>query len=132
MKTNLYHFVGGHIYFNNNLIKIRYDLISSPMNYKFEEHQIFDFYSDIFALKPTTKIRTRTPLKSIRYHRVVYITKDLNHEETQRIMILPFLHEKRVYLNRMKNNSYYFYSSIDTPLREIDGYNQSLIKQYKK
>jgi hypothetical protein len=27
LKSNLYNFVGGHIYFNNNVIKIRYDLI---------------------------------------------------------------------------------------------------------
>jgi len=27
LKSNLYNFVGGHIYFNNNVIKIRYDVI---------------------------------------------------------------------------------------------------------
>jgi hypothetical protein len=27
LKSNIYNFVGGHIYFNNNVIKIRYDLI---------------------------------------------------------------------------------------------------------
>ena len=27
LKSNLYNFVGGHIYYNNNVIKIRYDLI---------------------------------------------------------------------------------------------------------
>ena len=30
LKSNLYNFVGGHIYFNNNVIKIRYDLIDNP------------------------------------------------------------------------------------------------------
>ena len=25
LKSNLYNFVGGHIYYNNNVIKIRYD-----------------------------------------------------------------------------------------------------------
>ena len=74
--------INGHIYFNNNIVKIRYDLISSQMNYKYKEEQIFDFYYNILALKPNTQIRTKTPIKSIRYHRVVYITKDLNREET--------------------------------------------------
>ena len=27
LKSNLYNFVGGHIYYNNKVIKIRYDLI---------------------------------------------------------------------------------------------------------
>jgi hypothetical protein len=29
-------------------------------------------------------------------------------------MILPYLHERRVYLNRKKDNTNYFYTSIDT------------------
>ena len=41
-------------------------------------------------------------------------------------MILPFLHEKRVYLNRQKTNTYYFYSSIDTPYSEIEAYNKKI------
>jgi hypothetical protein len=67
-------------------------------------------------------------VKSIRYHRVVYITRDLNHIEPQQIIILPFLHEKRVYLNRQKNNTYYFYSSIDTPYSEIEFHNSETKK----
>ena len=27
LKSNLYEFVGGHIYYNNKVIKIRYDLL---------------------------------------------------------------------------------------------------------
>ena len=27
LKSNLYNLVGGHIYYNNNVIKIRYDII---------------------------------------------------------------------------------------------------------
>ena len=27
LKSNIYNFVGGHIYYNNNVIKIRYDLL---------------------------------------------------------------------------------------------------------
>ena len=81
LKSGLCTLINGHIYFNNNLVKIRYDLIYSNMNYKFEESQIFDFYSHIFALDSNIKIRTKTPIKSIRYHRVVYITKDVNRLE---------------------------------------------------
>ena len=44
LKSGLCTVINGHIYFNNNLVKIRYDLISSNKNYKFNESQIFDFY----------------------------------------------------------------------------------------
>ena len=32
LKSGLYTFMDGHIYFNNNVIKIRYDLINSVNN----------------------------------------------------------------------------------------------------
>ena len=27
LKSNLYNFVGGHIYYGNNVIKVRYDIL---------------------------------------------------------------------------------------------------------
>ena len=30
LKSNLYNFVGGHIYYGNKVIKVRYDLIERP------------------------------------------------------------------------------------------------------
>ena len=43
--------IDGHIYFNNNLIKIRYDLINSK-KVSYEEDHIFDSFSDVFDLNP--------------------------------------------------------------------------------
>ena len=44
LKSGLYTFVGGHIYYNNNVIKIRYDLINRPDNGIFKENEMFEFY----------------------------------------------------------------------------------------
>jgi len=39
LKTNLYNFVGGHIYYNNKVIKIRYDLLDfDQTRLDLEEH----------------------------------------------------------------------------------------------
>jgi len=39
LKTNLYNFVGGHIYYNNKVIKIRYDLLDfDQTRIDLEEH----------------------------------------------------------------------------------------------
>ena len=45
--------------------------------------------------------------------------------------MLPYLHEKRVYLNRQKTNTYYFYSSIETPNHEIMAYNAKIRDKYE-
>lgn len=42
MKSNFYQFVGGHIYFNNQVFKIRYDLMSDGLD--FNEDKIFSKY----------------------------------------------------------------------------------------
>jgi hypothetical protein len=35
-------------------------------------------------------------------------------QKPMRILILPYLHERRIYLNRKKMNTDYFYTSIET------------------
>ena len=47
LKTNLYNFVGGHIYYNNKVIKIRYDLLENTKGEQLKEYHVFDHYSDV-------------------------------------------------------------------------------------
>ena len=53
MESGLYTLADGHIYFSNNVIKIRYDLINSYQASRYTDDEIFDFYSNIFRLKET-------------------------------------------------------------------------------
>jgi hypothetical protein len=62
IESGLYTIADGHIYYSNNVIKIRYDLINSPFVSKYKEEQIFDFYFDIFQIAKTEKIKSTTPL----------------------------------------------------------------------
>ena len=50
-------------------------------------------------------------------HRFLYVV--LNHYdlEPKKLMIVPYLHERKIYLNRIKVNTNYFYTSI---LKEVD------------
>ena len=41
-------------------------------------------------------------------------------------MMLPYLHQRRVYLNRIKPNTHYFYTSIDTTFEEERKFNLCL------
>jgi hypothetical protein len=66
LRSGLYTFVHGHIYYNNNTIKIRYDLFEESKNKNFKENEIFDYYLDIIPLKKGMKMRSDTPLDSIK------------------------------------------------------------------
>ena len=119
LESGLYTFVDGHIYYNNNCIKIRYDLINkSGMTYK--ENEIFDYYFDIFELKEGERVKAKTPLDSIKSHRLAYIVSNKESYSTQRIILMPYLHENKIYLNRSKVNTEYFYTSIETNLCDED------------
>jgi len=50
------------------------------------------------------------------FHKLVYIIKNPLEYKPSRVVIMPYLHEKRVYLNRIKQNTEYFYTSINQEL----------------
>ena len=75
LKSGLFDIVDGHIYFNNNVIKIRYELINSKNHYG--EDQIFNFYNDIFNIeRKELRIKSTTPINSLKSHRFAYIVSD--------------------------------------------------------
>jgi hypothetical protein len=76
LKSGLCRINNGHIYFNNNLIKMRLDLINSPKSHKYKDQELFDFYYGMFNLDKDTIVRSGTPIDSFRYHRFVFITRD--------------------------------------------------------
>ena len=116
LKTGLYTLSNGHMYFNNNCIKIRYDILESMASHSnlLKEHEVFDQYLNCFTLKPTEKIRAGTPLDSQKNHRFVYIKRDKSMKEASKITILPYLHERRVYMNTKRLATEYFYTSVIT------------------
>ena len=76
LESGLYTLADGHLYHSNNVIKIRYDLINSPLISKYSSKQIFDFYFDIFKIEKTERIKSTTPLQSNSSHRFAYIIYD--------------------------------------------------------
>lgn len=72
----MYTLVDGHIYYNNDLIKVRYDLLEQKNSKDLEEDQIFDYYENIFNLEDHEAFYTKMPICSLRFHRMVYVTKN--------------------------------------------------------
>ena len=128
----MYTFVDGHIYFNNNVIKIRYDLILSENNQNYKENEIFDFYFNIFILNENERVLANTPLDSIKSHRFGYLTVDDKNDNPRRLMIIPYLHDHKIYLNRLKINTDYFYTSLETDPKEEDEYHQEITDKLKR
>jgi len=63
LKSNLYNFVGGHIYYNNKVIKVRYDLLKDFKGGEIKENQLFDHYSEVVNLKSkNNKVMSGMPL----------------------------------------------------------------------
>jgi hypothetical protein len=112
LKSNLYTLVDGHIYYNNKVIKIRYDLLKKRNLKDLEEHEVFDYYENILSLDPHETVKTNMPFCSRSHHRFVYLTKNLKSLKPNKIKILPFLPERKIYLSRMNQSSDYFYTTI--------------------
>jgi hypothetical protein len=64
LKSNLYNFTEGHIYYGNSVVKIRYDLIE--MNAKdgkpIYENQLFDTYHNVLPLDDNAIVQSGTPM----------------------------------------------------------------------
>ena len=97
-----YTFVDGHLYYDNNVIKIRYDLITAYDSHRYKENEIFDYYFDIFEMEKGLKVRINTPLESQARHKLAYIITDKLQKRNNQIHVHPYLHEHRIYLNRMR------------------------------
>ena len=98
LKSNLYSFVDGHIYYGNNVIKVRYDLLSNNRT-NLRENQLFDHYSDIMEVYHDDYIQSGTPLQCSLYNRLAYLIKNKRFK-VRKLLILPYLHERRIILNR--------------------------------
>ena len=115
LKSSLYTLVDGHIYYNNDLIKVRYDLLEQKNSKDLEEDQIFDYYENIFNLDDHESFYTKMPICSLRFHRMVYVTKNRKKLTHSKVLMIPFLHERKIYLNRNNDDEKYFYTTIRQP-----------------
>ena len=57
LKTGHYLVSDGHIYCNNKVIKIRYDLIDLKGSHILQEEDIIDIYDNILDLKAGERIK---------------------------------------------------------------------------
>mmetsp|Transcript_16686 Transcript_16686/g.25715 ORF Transcript_16686/g.25715 Transcript_16686/m.25715 type:complete len:209 (+) Transcript_16686:932-1558(+) len=117
-KSGLFTLVDGHFYFGNSVIKLRYDLIERSKTLQLMENQVFDKYEDLLDLKPTERVHSKNPIICNENHRQIYFTRNMSSLSPMRLIILPFLHERKLYINRIDRNHKYFYTVIEESLED--------------
>ena len=75
---------------------------------------MIDTYFDCFLLAPNERVRSDSPLNSYQGHRLAYIIIDKAMKNPTRVLVVPYLHERRIYLNRLKPGIEYFYTTVET------------------
>ena len=76
--------IDGHIYYGNNVIKLRYDLLNKQIHSEFltyPESTFFNMYNMIFELKCNWHLLTGAPLRSQKYHRLGYLIQDKKYSQ---------------------------------------------------
>lgn len=94
-----------------------------PNTIHYKENEILDIYQDIFDLDDGQKINSRTPLESIKSHKFAYMITNQEKLMPNKLLIIPYLHDHKIYLNQIKVNTTYFYTSIETTIKAYENLN---------
>lgn len=79
---------------------------------EFTTDDVLNKYSDILELKHNDKVKKRSPLNALQSHRFAYVILNSTELYPKRVLMMPYLHERKIYFNRIKKNTLYFYTSI--------------------
>lgn len=132
MTSGYYTFVNGHIYHNNHVIKMRYDLLEAnhQLHENLAQDEFFDLYENVFSLRPGCRISSASLLNSLEAHRFAFLSEDTQNQLLPSLVrITPYLHERRVYLRQKAPNKRYFLTSLDIKTEDRQRYNQHLYEQ---
>ena len=108
--ANLFTLMDGHMYFDNSVFKLRYDLMMNTRSDFIEEEKFIDKYTDILDLQKGEMVLAKFPKLSLQCHKQFYITNNQKYKKPYKLIVLPYLHERKLYLNTMKPQHKYFYT----------------------
>lgn len=69
------------------------------------------------------RVRSNTPLVSRMITRFAYIIQDKEFKKPKLIRILPYLHDRKIFLNETPKNTNYFYTAMETSIEAEKKYN---------
>jgi hypothetical protein len=83
------------------------------VNAKFNEHQIFDSYKNLFDLQGGQRILAENPIVCHEFNRMAYFMINPKKHLSKKLIVVPFMHERKIYLNKQKPGNQYFYTVIE-------------------
>lgn len=87
---------------------------------------MFDYYEDILALAPKESIQNGLPAAQHDAHRLIYIAKSRRRCSVKRAIIIPYLHERKIYLDAIEPGSDYFQTIFEREVKPGErGYRDS-------
>jgi len=110
--TNQFAFVEGHMYFNNKVFKVRYDTMIKENSDRLEQTDFFNKYENILDMKLGERVMAKMPKLSIAGHKTMYLVSNYLFKLPYKVILLPYLHERKLYLNEMKPENKYFFTSF--------------------
>ena len=114
LKTQNLIFLNGHIYYGNKCIKIRYDLLRDKKTIRdLKEYEVFDYYDNILCLKKGETIMIGQPSFTPEANRMMYIVKGKKNESCRKLLFTPYLHERKIMLNKTREDNEYFFTTFD-------------------
>ena len=87
------------------------------------EYHVFDQYENLLDLRLGEFVQSGTPILNQENHRIIYFTRNFREQRPKRIIVLPYLHERRVYLNQIEANEKYFYTVVQECVGDEDSGN---------
>lgn len=103
----------GHMYFDNQVFKIRYDTMINTKSDNIKQEHYIDKYANILDLKKGERVLAKMPKLSLNCHKTIYLVSNQPFRKPYKLIILPYLHERRLYLNNLKPSSKYFYTIFE-------------------
>lgn len=91
MKAGNVYFINGNFYFKNEMIRLNPDSKLDLMHTKYE---------NIIDLKPSESMNYNSPIPSFEYSKILYFKKDQTNNSPKVAIILPFIDERSIKLNK--------------------------------
>lgn len=122
LLANVYLLIDGHMYYNNKCIKIRYDLLTGKKTIReFSEYEVFDYYEKVLQLNINQQVSPYLPICTPETHRLIYVIQNKKTYACKQVLILPYLHERKILLTKIKEQKNYFYTTLKKTIQSQHG-----------
>ena len=88
-------------------------MLENQKGQEYNEYHIFDKYSSLLNLNYEEQILCKAPLLSHDHHRMAYNSINRGLLRPKRFIVLPYLHERKIYLNQIERNEKFFYNVVE-------------------